>query len=67
MFNVENRSQNISQYDERQHLEDYLSIRNRLKKELENYVKEPYTRTKDQIEYNLKFFESRIKVLEKLK
>jgi hypothetical protein len=67
MFNVENRSQNISQYDERNHLEDYLSIRQRLKKELSNYKPEPYTRTKDQIEYNLKFFESKIKVLEKLK
>ena len=67
MFNIENRSQCISQYDERNHLEDYLSIRNKLKKELSGYKFEYYTRTEDQIKYHLKFFEDKIKVLERLK
>ena len=67
LFNVENRSQAVSKHDERDHLEDYLSIRKQLKRELENYKQESDMRTSDQIKYHLKFFEDKIKILERMK
>ncbi|UVF62297.1 hypothetical protein [Nitrososphaeria virus YSH_462411] len=62
-MNKENRSMMISEYDESKHIKDYHNILARLMKEKQNYVKEPYTRTLDQIEYHIRFFEK--KLLEK--
>lgn len=63
-MNKENRSMMISQFDEAKHLNDYVNILDRLKKELSIYKPEPYTRTKDQIEYHIRFFQNKIKILE---
>jgi len=51
----------VSKHDEKAHLDDYNNILKRLKEEKNNHIPEPYTRTLDQIEYHIRFFENKIR------
>lgn len=55
LTNLENRSAYVSDFKPKDHLKDYANIISRLEKELNNWKSEPYTRTKEQIEYHLRY------------